>query len=536
MLDFVFENARIIDGTGNPWFMGDVGIANGTIAKVSPRIQDNACRRIDVSGLVLAPGFIDVHAHSDFSILWDPSIKYKLTQGITTEICGNCGISGFPIRDNSLTRMQADVCGHLEFKPCWSSAEEYVAIVRKRPLGTNLGFLVGYNTVREYVAGVRQLLTCDEAFRIADLIDRAMKSGIMGLSSGLVYEPGNYTTTDELVRACRVVAKRHGIYTTHTRGLRETLTEGVLEAIEIARLAEIPVQISHLMPQYGGWDQLEPAIQAIESARQSGLDVTFDVHLDTIGGTSAFATLPPCLKEGGIASIAQRLSTAEDRAKAIEAIQEFVGPGTSGFLRHSRWDLLWVSQSPACIEYVGKPLASIAAEEGRDPWETYFDMLLKNGERLQLMGLYTRVEELRRALSHPLSMVATDAVPLSPGQRCTTPRNYSTIPKLLGQYVRDERLLSLEQAVQKITSKPAGRFRLVRRGMIAEGFHADIVVFDPDEIAAGLTDEMVIEGIVCNQPHSSGMHYVMVNGVLEIENGSVTGNLGGQVMLRRSTD
>lgn len=534
MLDCVFENARIIDGTGNPWFMGSVGITNGRISKVSPCIEESAYRRIDVSGLTLAPGFIDVHAHSDFSAFWDPLIEYKITQGITSEICGNCGISGFPVRDYTLTRMQADVCGCPKFKPLWDSAEEYIINIKRQPLGTNIGFLLGYNTVREYVAGVNESLTHDETLKIADLIHCAMKAGIMGLSSGLVYEPGNYTTTDELIEACRIVAREYGIYVSHTRGLRETLAEGVKEAIEIGKKAKIPVQVSHLMPQYGGWEQLEPSLRAVEAARQLGIDVTFDVHLDTIGGTSVFATLPPHLKEGGIAGIKERLSTEEGREEAIKSVREFLGPGTSGFLHHSRWDLLWISESPACPEYVGKSFADIAEDEGRDPWEIYFDQIIKNGEKLQIMGYYTRVEELRKALSHPLAMVGTDAVPLASGQKCFTPRNYSTIPKLFGKYVRDEGLISLEQAVQKVTSKPALRFRLPRRGVITEGFHADIVVFDPDNISPGLTDEMVLSGIKYDQPYASGTHYVMVNGIFEIEEGSITGNLGGKVMLRRT--
>lgn len=531
MLDCVFENARIIDGTGNPWSRGDVGVSHGTIVKVARRITDSASRRIDVAGAILAPGFIDVHAHSDFSLFWDPGIEYKLTQGITTEICGNCGISGFPVRNGRLTRMQADVCGKPGFEATWDSAGEYIDAVRTRAVGTNLGFLVGYNTLRQYVAGLRQQLTAEESDLILELIDAAMAAGAMGLSSGLVYEPGNYAGADELVEACRVVARRRGIYTTHTRGLRETLVDGVVEAIKIAESAQVPVQISHLMPQFGGWDQLEPAIAAVEAARTRGVDVAFDVHLDTIGGTSGFATLPPWLKEGGVGAVAGRLSTSEDRSSAVSAIRDFVGPGTSGFLRHSRWDLLWVSQAPASPECVGKRLSIIAADQGKAPWDAYLDLLIANGEGLQLMGVYTRVEELRRALSNPLSMVATDAVPLVPGSQCATPRNYSTIPKLLGRYVREEGLLSLEAAVQKITSKPASRFGLTRRGLIAEGFRADLVVFDSERVTAVLTDEAVLEGVECRQPNAPGMIHVMVNGVFEIEDGSVTGELGGQVIL-----
>lgn len=532
LLDLVFENARIVDGTGNAWFRGDVGIQQGRIAKVAPHISDNASRRIDAADAILAPGFIDVHSHSDFSLFWDPGIRYKLTQGITTEICGNCGISGFPVSDRTLTRMQADVCGFEEFKPSWESAAEYFRAVGRQATGTNLGFLVGYNTVREYVAGTKAELTSDEIERILSIIDESMVNGALGLSSGLVYEPGNYATTDELIRACDVVRNRHGIYTTHTRGLRETLLHGVMEAIEIAESAGIPAEISHLMPQYGGWDQLERSIEAVEAARARGVDITFDIHLDTIGGTSGFATLPPWLKEDGVAGLAQRLSTCEGRDRAKTDIQAFVGPGTSGFLRHERWDLLWVSKAPAAPEHVGKRVEQIATSTGGDPWDIYFDLLISNGERLQLMGTYTPMEKLRTALQNPLSIVATDAVPIGPGQTADTPRTYSTIPKLLGRYVRDEQLITLETAIQKITSKPACRFGLARRGLIKDGFCADIVVFDLDDVKAVVTDEDILNGVRPQNPYALGMKHVMVNGVLAIEDGQVTGNLGGTIILR----
>jgi N-acyl-D-amino-acid deacylase len=532
LLDVVFEGGRIVDGTGNPWFYGDVGVHDGKIVSIARRVRETAAERIDARGLVVAPGFVDVHAHSDFSLFYDPAIMCKLRQGITTEVTGNCGLSAAPLRDGRLSRMQADICADMEVELKWTTFEEYLECAKAAPLGTNVGWLVGYNTVREWVAGVKPTLTSAEQGLILEVVGRAMEAGALGLSSGLVYEPGNYATVDDLVEVCRVVAGWGGIYSSHTRGLRETLAEGVAEAIEIGRRAEVPVQISHLTPQYGGWDRIQLALDRIDAARAEGVDVCFDLHLDEVGGTSALATLPPWVKEGDVDAMIGRLTDPRMRAQVSAEVREFVGPGTSGFIRHSCWDLLRVASAPGTPDLVGKSFEEIAKVSGKAPIDTYFDIIVANRGKLQLTGLYTPAEEIRRVLAHPRSMVATDAVSPSRTQRVTTPRNYSTMPKLLGRYVREESLLSLEEAVQKITSRPAIRFGLRGRGILAEGFWADVVVFDPVTVGPVVTDEGVMNGEDYPDPYARGILYVAVNGILEIREGRPTGMLAGRPLLR----
>jgi N-acyl-D-amino-acid deacylase len=527
MLDTVLEGGWIVDGLGNTAFRGDLAVKGGRIARIAPRIPDECSERISLDGMMIAPGFIDVHSHSDFSLFADPDVPYKIAQGITTEITGNCGISGAPVRDGRLTRMQADVCGTLDVDANWHTFHDYLAAVRGRSIGTNIGWLIGYNTVREYVAGVRSSLTSSEKDEILDILSRAMDAGALGMSSGLVYEPGNYATTNELIEACSVIARAGGVYASHTRGLRETLLDGVTEAIEIARGSGVATEVSHLTPQYGGWDLVEPALDSIDRARDSGIDITFDLHLDEIGATTALATLPPHLKAGGIDSLLRRLQDLSMRASIIADIRDFVGPGTSGFLRHERWDILRIDTCPNQPELEGKSLKDIALATGKRPWDAYLDAIVAGRGHVGLMGLYTPIEKIRKVLSHPLSIVATDAIYGS-----YIPRNWSTMPKLLGRFVREEGLLSIESAVQKVTSRPAARFGLRDRGTLTEGAWADIVVFDPAKVAPTVIDKEVFEGKECVDPRPTGILHVLVNGVFALRDGIPTGKRGGMALLR----
>ena len=531
MYDIILRNGIVVDGTGSPWFRADVAMCDGRIARIAPVINASAGLELDVSDLVVCPGFIDAHAHSDFSIFGDPHVTYKVMQGITTEVNGQCGISAaparFPFPDDFVRRATPAKGKHLE----WPTFSDYLKSLDETRTAINILSMAGHGAIRRFVAEYRENLTADEFSKMQGIVAEAMQAGVFGLSSGLVYAPGCYAETAEVAALCRVVAKYGGLYATHARGLRETLVEGLEEAITIGREAAVPVQVSHHMPQFGGWGLCSETLSLVDEARASGVDVTLDLHLDTVGSTNLLATIPPWAKAHGLDWLSEKLGEKDFREKLKAEMREFTGPGTSGFIKHERYDIIRIAGCRVNDRLLGKTLQQIGEEMGKEPLGALLDLLREEKTGLHIAGPYCDADDLKAILKHPAAMVATDADPIAmTGTHRPPPRNFSTFPRVLGTYVREEGILSIEEAIRKMTGFPAARFRLEDRGILKQGLWADITVFDRDRIAEGATDEEYLLGEEYRHPVPVGVEYVFVNGVPVCEGGKPTENLPGKVL------
>jgi N-acyl-D-amino-acid deacylase len=523
MLDILIKNGEIVDGTGKSRFKADIGILNSRIEKVSPIINEEANETIDARGFIVSPGFIDIHAHTDLGMSYDTKVFYKIKQGITTDLSGNCGLSVAPRKKN---REQEKSYNFKNFS-------EYIKKLETIELGINVASLIGHGTVRDYVVGFKEKITASEIERMKKIIDESMFEGAFGLSTGLVYAPGCYADTQEIIDLCKIVSKYDGIYTTHMRGLRETFVVATKEAIKVGEEANLPVQLSHYVPQYGGWGLCKKGIPLIEDACSRGLDVTFDIHLDTVGGTSIGDALPVWVKDGGINQLAARLKEKEVCNRLKSEMPDFIGPGTSGLIKHGKWDIIRITGGLSKNNrYLGKTIKEVIDETGKDPFEVLFDLIVDEGtDSFYITGLYNDEDDIRYTLRNHLSMVATDAA-FDTKWDIKAPRTYSTMPRLLGKYVREEKLLSLEEAVKKITYAPAQRMGLKDRGIITKGAWADITIFDLETILEGATDKEFLEGKDYKKTYPTGVKFVIINGKIVINNGEFTGILSGRALRR----
>ena len=537
MFDILIKNGEIIDGTGKPRFKADIGISNGRIEKISSLINDDAKDIINAEGLIVSPGFIDIHGHTDMGFFSNATVLYKIRQGITTDLSGNCGLSMAPIKKDPKQDSISSATDVSDLSSSLVNFSDYLKALEKTELGINVASLIGHGTVRDFVVGFKEKITESELEKMKKIVEEAMLEGAFGLSTGLVYAPACYADTEEIIELCKIVSKHGGIYATHMRGLRETFVEATREAIRIGEEADLPVQISHYVPQYGAWGLCKESIPLIEDAVSRGIDVTLDIHLDTVGGTSVSDILPVWVKDGGINQLITRLKEKEIRDRLKSEMPNFVGPGTSGFVKHGRWDILRISSGLSKNKkYLGRTIKEIVDETGKDPFEVLFDLIIDEGNFF-LSGLYNDEEDIRYALKNPLSMVATDAdsgyrYGVSKKLDQMPPRNYSTMPRLLGKYVREEKLLSLEEAVKKITYSPAKRMGLKDRGVIKEGAWADITVFDPETISEGATDKEFLAGKKYKNMYPTGINFVIINGKVVLYQGESTGTLSGKVLKR----
>ncbi|MGH9616829.1 MAG: N-acyl-D-amino-acid deacylase family protein [Acidobacteriaceae bacterium] len=472
----ILRNGTVVDGTGAPQFAGDVLIRDDRIVSVgdlgkttSASIATAKTRVLDCTGCIVAPGFIDAHSHSDLQVL--DNRTEKLLQGVTTEVVGNCGFSAYPMpHDPSVLREFANgiFCGDDNWG--WDSASDYLASASQSRTAT-VTSLVGHGSLRIKVTGnTSRTLTQRELDTMSGLLDEQLQQGAAGFSSGLMYAPGSGASLDELVALCSVVARRDGVYATHMRSYSEKLVEAVEEQIEIAEASGCRLQISHL--QAAGpdnWPLQQYAVDAIEQASASGVDVAFDVYPWLAGSTVLTQVLPQTALDGGIPQLLLRLRDPAAR----ESIRIRIKPGTA-------WSgVVIVATADNSDSLVGKSIQEIADKRGCDPGSAVLDVLLEQQGSVNIVQHAQSSENLHALLAHPLAMVVTDGV-YTHGR--SHPRLYGTFPVLLGEMVRERKWLSVEEAVYKVTGKPAETFHLRGRGRVAEGYVADLVVFDPETV------------------------------------------------------
>ncbi len=517
----------VVDGTGSPWFRADVGIDGGKISKVGDIRGVRPEEAIDARGLVVCPGFIDMHSHSDLTLLKSPMSEQKVRQGVTTELLGQDGFSVAPVRKETVSQLRAFVAGllgELDKEWSWTSLGDYFTALEERGIATNVASYVGHATVRVAAMGFEERAPDrEEREDMKGLTAQAMREGAVGLSSGLVYPPSCYATTDELVELSQVVAQYGGIYTSHIRGESDTLVESLEEALTIGRRAEIPVHISHHKASgRNNWGKVKTTLGMIDKARGEGLDVTCDQYPYTAGSTMLGVIIPPWAHQGGVDGLIRRLRDPEMRSRLRKDMKEGV-PGWSSYLKAAGWENILITYCKKSKELEGKTLAQIANEKGKDPFDIAFDLFIEENAAVSIALFYLSEDDVRTVMRHPTVMVGTDG--LLGGK--PHPRVYGTYPRILGRYVRDEGVLTLEDAVRKMTSLPAQRLGLWDRGILQEGFWADITVFDP---------KTVLDKATFTEPHQFplGIEYVIINGSIVLEKGSQRRIYPSKVLRKRS--
>jgi N-acyl-D-amino-acid deacylase len=520
--DLLIKNGMIVDGTGNPWFRGNIGIKNEKITKIS-RASAKAKRIIDAEGLIVAPGFIDMHAHDDLIFFLDTYNKPKLQQGITTIVSGNCGISAAPIDNKTSNLLKPYLFSSAKYvKLDWNHYSTYLdRIERLGHLGTNFIGLIGHGTLRIAVMGMKNRVpTKEELNKMKNLLAQSMKEGAFGISTGLIYPPGVYAKTEELIELSKVVARYGGIYATHMRDEGDHLSEAVQEVIKIGREAKVPVEISHYkICGKSNWGKLEDTLRIIEEARAQGIDITMDSYPYTAGSTYLSALLPPFTHEGGEKKLKERCKDPKMRIKIKRFIEERTD--WQNLIKQAGWENIILSYSIDHPELIGNTISKISETYKKDPFNILFDIISKDGNNAQIIIFMMNEEDVKKAISHQYTMIGTDGI--DEGVGIPHPRSYGTFPRVIRIYARNEKIISIEDAIRKMSSLPAQKLGIKDRGLLREGFWADIVIFDPNKI---------IDRATYQEPRNSpeGIEYVIVNGTISIRNGKLTKEKGGRIL------
>jgi N-acyl-D-amino-acid deacylase len=526
--DLVIAHGHIIDGTGSPWYSGDVGIRDGKIAAIGNLSAAPRKRTIDAAGKVVAPGFIDMLGQSELTILVDPRLPSKIFQGITSEITGE-GNSIAPLNDAII---QADRSGyeHLKITPDWRTLRQYFARLEKQGMGINLATYVGATQVRRMVLGDNDIQPAPaQVQQMQALVRDAMKDGAVGVSTALEYAPAPYAKTEELIALATEAGKFGGIYSTHMRNESDSVLEAIDEALRIGREAHIPVEIWHIkVAGKNNWGRMPEVVAKINAARAAGADVTADTYAYTAWYNDFSAFIPPWAHDGGTAKLVERLKDPATRERIRKDMltpskdwdnewQEIPGPDAI---------MIGAVENPALLPMQGKRLSEVAKLWNKDPMDALFDFLIQDPSTgVAVFGMSQ--PDVTLALQQPWVAIDNDSEGTSPegilGQAHPHPRAYGTFPRILAKYVREERVLILEDAIRKFSALPAQRMRLTDRGVLKAGMWADVVIFDP----ATVHDRATFDNP--NQL-SEGMDYVLVNGVPVIDQGKMTGALPGKVL------
>lgn len=534
MYDILIKDGIIVDGSGAPWYRSDVAIHDGKIVSIGKTIQQKAKQIINAHNLVVSPGFIDIHSHDDLHVLENPLMDVKLRQGVTSIVVGNCGFGLYPVLEknkNLFYEYSTGLFGESDKKEMgYESLEKFFSALINYGMTINVASLVAHGVLRVSVMGFeKRKPTEDELQMMKELLRESLRNGAVGMSFGLIYAPGAYADTEELIELSKVVSEEGGIISSHIRNESNFLIEAIEEMLTIARVANVSLEISHLKASgKQNFGKGKEAIRLIAKAKmEEGIDVTFDQYPYSAGSTTGTILLPPWALEGGMEKMLERIRNKEIRKQIKKDIVE--GIPDSPWV--TMWKLIGWENVMICSvnkwgnkKYEGNNVKDISKQIRKDPFDFYLDLLDDEDGRIMIITFQQDKEDLEAIMTHDLQMFGSDGLPLK-GKKAH-PRLYGTYPRVLGTYVRKNNLLSLERAIFKMTYMPANRLGLLDRGLIRPGMAADITILNKDTIAdlSTYTDPSV---------NPKGIEIVIVNGVIVLENESFTGAYSGQPLCKK---
>ena len=529
--DIVIRGGTVYDGSGKPGVVNDVGINADTVAFVGDLSSAVGKKEIIAKGLVVAPGFINMMSHAEVSLILDGNSQSDIRQGITLEVLGEGSMGPMNEKMKKDWRDQMKRNADLAFDIDWTSLGEYLESLQRRGISPNVASFVGANTVRIHELGYENRVPkLDELERMKALIKQAMEEGAMGTTTALIYAPDNYSTTEELIELSKVAASYGGMYISHMRSEGNNILSAVDETIRIAREANMPAEIYHLkMGGKSNWGKLDAVIAKIDSANKSGLQISADMYTYTAGATGLDASMPPWVQEGGIKEWIRRLKNPTIRKKVLQEMRMPTDKWENLLLNAGDPErvLLLGFANDSLKRYAGKTLGEVAKIYGKSPEETAMDLVITDSTRVETAYFLMSEENIKRQIALPYVSFGSDAgSPTASGMFLKYkehPRAYGNFSRLLGKYVRDEKVISLEEAIRKLTSLPASNLKIKKRGTLAPGYFADVVVFDPEKIQDHATFEN-------SHQYSTGMLHVLVNGTQVLENGEHTGAKPGRVV------
>lgn len=523
--DLLIAGGVVYNGLGTPGQEIDVAVKGDRIVRLGPRLEKGrAARVIDAAGLAVSPGFIDPHSHTDIELLVNPRAESKIRQGVTTEISGNCGFTAFPVSSDSYTEKKRLLKDQYGLDLDWRDVSGFFNRLRKNGMALNYATLLGHGTLREAVIGLEDRPSEDHEIETMQAIaEEHMKAGVFGLSTGLIYAPGMFAQAEEITELCRVVARYGGVYTTHMRDEGDYLIDAVEETIKVARETRVSLQISHLKLAYPrNWSKIHAVLSRISEVKAGGIDVLADRYPYTATSTFLSVFFPRWAREGTIMEYLKKCmgTTAERKLREhIKAQEEKIGT----------WDNILICSvlTEKNRHLPGKSILQASREAGKDPFDFIRDLIIEEDDQVGMINFSLNEETFKRIIAHPLVIIGSDGWALAPYGKLACgkphPRSYGTFPRMLGRYVRDEKMMTLGHAIEKMTSQAAEKFGLTGRGRIMKGYFADLVLFNP---------ETVIDLSTWDDPHRypRGIEYVIVNGEVVIDQGEHTGRLPGRVL------
>ena len=526
-MKMLIKNATIIDGSGKPAYKSDLLIKDDKIDKIGEVGEVDVDRVIDAKGLVVAPGFIDTHSHSDLDVLLHPHVMPKIMQGITTEFLGQDGVSMAPLPRKYISDWRKNIAGldgvSDEIDWNYETTDNYLKMIEKVGPGVNECYLVPHGNIRMEAMGLDNRQPNDEEIeKMKEITRREMEAGAFGLSTGLIYIPCAYSESKEIIEMCKVVAEYDGVFVIHQRSEADTIIDSMNEVIEIGRKSGVRVHWSHFkVAGKKNWDKIDTVLKQLEEARKEGIIVSFDQYPYVAGSTMMGAILPPWVHDGGTNKVIERLKDAEMRKKMRYDMENGIH-GWDNFIDFAGFENIYVTSvvTEKNKDAVGLSITELAKLRNVDPYTAAFDLLMEEENAVGMVDFYGKEEHVKLFMARPEMNACTDGL-LAPGK--PHPRLYGSFPRILGKYVREEKVMSLEEAVRKLTFKAAEAMNLKDRGLLKEGYYADITIFNPDTI----TDK----GDFINPiQYPEGIEYVIVNGKVAVEHGKHTDVLNGKVI------